>query len=288
MRILFCRPDSPQELDDRFALEADAADELGVRHDVIAMEDVVDDDVDRALAPLGDLDDDVLYRGWMLTADEYARLDAAIADRGGALIVDPDAYEAAHYLPSWFAAVADRSPATRWTSSTDAAEAWAVAQALGPPPYVIKDHVKSAKERWAEACFVPADADAAAFAQICAALVDARGERFERGLVVRRYVPLAAAGGDAGERDEHRLFFWRGRLVASAPYHDVDVADPPLTQFASLGRAVASPFFALDVARTVAGGWIVLEVGDGGVSTLPPTMDPRALYRAIVTGEVRA
>ena len=43
MRILFCRPDSPQELDDRFELEADAADELGVRHDTIAMEDVVDD-----------------------------------------------------------------------------------------------------------------------------------------------------------------------------------------------------------------------------------------------------
>ena len=54
----------------------------------------------------------------------------------------------------------------------------------------------------------------AVFARICAALVDARGERFERGLVVRRYVPLAPAGGDAGERDEHRLFFWRGRLIA--------------------------------------------------------------------------
>ena len=288
MRILFCRPDSPQDTDDRLALEADALDELGVRHDAIAIEDVVDDELERALAPLGELDDDVLYRGWMLTADEYERLDAAIADRGGALITDPEAFEAAHYLPSWFAAVADRSPATRWTWGTDAAEAWALAQALGPPPYVVKDHVKSAKERWAEACFVPADADAAVFARICAALVDARGDRFERGLVVRRYVPLASVDGAAGERDEHRLFFWRGRLIASAPYHDVDVADPPLAQFAPLGRAIASPFFSLDVARTIAGGWIVLEVGDGGVSTLPPTMDPRALYRAIATGEVRA
>ncbi len=288
MRILFCRPDSPQDTDDRLALEADALDELGVRHDAIAIEDVVDDELERALAPLGDLDDDVLYRGWMLTADEYARLETAIADRGGALVVDPDAFEAAHYLPSWFPAVADRSPATCWTWGTDAAEAWALAQALGPPPYVVKDHVKSAKERWAEACFVPADADAAAFAATCAALVDARGDRFERGLVVRRYVPLASVDGAAGERDEHRLFFWRGRLIASAPYHDVDVADPPLAQFAPLGRAIASPFFSLDVARTIAGGWIVLEVGDGGVSTLPPTMDPRALYRAIATGEVRA
>ncbi len=285
MRILFCRPESPQETDDRFELEADAADELGIRHDVIAMEDVVDDQLDRALERLGDLDDDVLYRGWMLTAEEYARLDAAVADRGGALVVTPEQYEAAHYLPSWFAAVAELSPATCWTGGTDAAEAWELAQALGPPPYVVKDHVKSAKERWAEACFVPADADAAAFAQTCAALIDARGDRFEGGLVVRRYVPLAAAGAGP-ERDEHRLFYWRGRLVASAPYHDVDADDPPRARFAGLGRAIASPFFTVDVARTIAGDWIVLEVGDGGVSTVPPAMDPRALYRAITTGEV--
>lgn len=286
MRILFCRPDGPQATADRFELEADAADELGLRHDTIAMEDVVDDQIEAAIEPLGDLDDDVLYRGWMLTAEEYERLDAAVADRGGTLVVTPEQYQAAHYLPNWHPAVADCSPATCWTWGTDAAEAWALAQALGPPPYVVKDHVKSVKEQWAEACFVPADADARAFAEICAALVDARGDRFEGGLVVRRYVALAAAAGGP-ERDEHRLFFWRGRLVASAPYHDVDSADPPLAAFAGLGRVIASPFFTVDVARTVAGAWLVLEVGDGGVSTIPPAMDPRALYRAVGAGEER-
>jgi len=44
---------------------------------------------------------------------------------------------------------------------------------------------------------------------------------------------------------------------------------------------VDSPFFTVDVARTIEDDRVVLEVGDGGVSTLPPTMDPRTLYRAI-------
>jgi len=282
MRILFCRPDAPQTVEDRFELEADALDELGVRHDTIGLEAVVDDALDEALTGLDALDDEVLYRGWMLTADEYAALAAAVGERGGQLVTSPDDYELAHYLPGWFGAVAAESPATRWTNGTDLAEAWQAARELGPPPWIVKDHVKSVKEQWAEACFVPADADRADFARICTALIDARGDRFERGLVVRRYVPLAAAPGGEGERDEYRLFFWHGRLVASAPYHDVAGADDVPARFAALGRALDVPFFTADVARTLAGDWIVIELGDGGVSTLPPTMDPRGFYRAIV------
>jgi hypothetical protein len=291
MLVLFCRPGSPQDVDDRFELEAAALDELRVPYRELAMEQVVDDALDDAFDPGDALDDEVLYRGWMLTADEYARLDEAVSDRGGALVTTPEEYEAAHYLPSWFDAVAALSVPTRWIVGVDLDEAWEAAQELGPPPYVVKDHVKSAKERWDEACFVPPGAARADFARVCEALIDARGDRFERGLVIRRYLPLAPAPGGEGERDEHRLFFWRGRLVAASAYHDVpsdlggDLAASiaaPLARFTALGRAIDSPFFSVDVARTAAGDWIVLEIGDGGVSTLPPTLDPRAFYRAIL------
>jgi hypothetical protein len=282
MRVLFCRPEAAQDVDDRFELEADALDELGRRYDLISMEQVVDEELDAALDPIGSLEGDrVLYRGWMLTSAEYERLEEAVAARGGSLVTTTDEYEAAHYLPAWFDAVAALSPATRWIEGADPDEAWEAAQELGPPPYVIKDHVKSAKEHWHEACFVPAGADRATFARVCSALVDLRADRFERGLVIRRYVPLAPAPGGQGEADEHRLFFWRGKLVGCAPYHDVAADVPVPRRFGGLGRVVDSPFFTVDVARTIENDWIVLEVGDGGVSTLPPTMDPRTLYRAI-------
>jgi hypothetical protein len=35
---------------------------------------------------------------------------------------------------------------------------------------------------------------------------------------------------------------------------------------------------AVDIMKTAAGGWLILEVGDG-VSLLPPRLDPQAYYR---------
>jgi len=270
MRILFCRPEASQSLDDRFELEAQALDELGLTYDTITMEHVVDGELERALEGVR-LDEEVLYRGWMLTSEEYEQLAVAVADRGSELVTSHDEYEAAHYLPSWFAAVASESPATRWIEGEDLEEAWAAACELGAPPFIVKDHVKSAKESWFEACFVPEGAGKAELQAICSALIEARGDRFERGLVVRRFVPLVY---------EHRMFFWQGRLIAEPPYDDVEPIERP-ARFANLGRVVESPFFSADIAFTEGGEWIVLELGDGGVSTLPPTMDPRAFYRAL-------
>jgi hypothetical protein len=82
--------------------------------------------------------------------------------------------------------------------------------------------------------------------------------------------------------DEHRLVFWEGELVAHAPYYDVDatLADPDA--FAFLGRVIGSPFFTADVARLATGGYTVIEINDGGSSSLPEQMDPRDVYRAML------
>jgi hypothetical protein len=287
MQVLFCQPQTPQTTDDRFELEVAAAEELGIACAHLAIEAVVDDELDDALDGLELEDDEVVYRGWMLTQDDYTRLADALANRGIALVTPPEAYEAAHYLPSWIDALRGVTPETVWTEGVDIGEAWELAQRLGPPPWIVKDHVKSAKHAWDEACFVPASADRAAFTRICTALIDERGDAFERGLVVRRFVPLAHPPGMRGLADEHRLFFWEGRLVASAPYHDAPATSIVPATLHTLGRRIASPFISMDVARTVAGDWIVIEVGDGGVSTIPPLMDPRALYRRIANPNLK-
>src|SRR5438105_1221227 len=74
-------------------------------------------------------------------------------------------------------------------------EAWEVAAELGPPPWIVKDHVKSAKEFWHRACFVPEGATHDQFVDICETLLEARGDRFERGFVVRKYLELATLRG---------------------------------------------------------------------------------------------
>jgi hypothetical protein len=150
----------------------------------------------------------------------------------------------------------------------------------------VKDYVKSAKEEWHRACFVPEKADFEDFTAVCERLLELRGEAFETGFVVKKYLDLATLPGWTPDRrrvtDEHRLIFWEGRLVAHAPYHDVDSTLEDPGQFAFLGRTLSSPFFTADVARLAGGRWTIVEINDGGSSTFPEQLDPRGFYRAVV------
>lgn len=270
---------------DPFDVEADAAEALGVDTYQADLSALLSGDASRALTGVperGRLR--LLYRGWMLTEEEYGALDEAVQALGHRLMTTPEQYAAANYLPNWYPRLAGYTARSVWTEGTDAAEAWHAARALGPPPWIVKDHVKSAKERWAEACFVPAGATREDFERTCANLMDERGDRFERGFVIRRFLPLKVYGRTpAGPAHlEFRLFFGRGRLIAAEPYHEFDVEVPDFTAFEPLGRRIPSPFFTLDVAMLEDGGWAVVEVNDGGVSGLPPGLDPRELFAALL------
>jgi hypothetical protein len=281
--ILFGR--NPHQ-DDTFDVEADAAESLGLDTYQADLAALLSGNAAQALAAVpeqGHLK--LLYRGWMLTEEEYTELDEAVRALGHRLLTTPEQYAAALYLPRWYPCLAPYTAKSVWTEGPDAREAWHAAQGgLGPPPWIVKDHVKSAKERWAEACFVPAGATREDFERTCANLQEERGERFERGFVVRRFLPLKAYGRTpAGPAHlEFRLFFGRGRLLAAEPYHDFDVEVPDFTAFEPLARKLDARFFTLDVAMLEDGGWAVVEANDGGVSGLPPSLDPRTLFKALL------
>lgn len=285
MRVLFCRPSSPQDQSDGFDLEADALQELGLEPLWISADAVVGDQLDRALDGFPDGVGSALLRSWMLTEEEYDRLYEALSERGCYLVNNAAAYAAAHYLPNYYAAIEEWAAPTRWIVGTDLNEAWAVASELGPPPYLLKDHVKAAKEN--RACsYVPAGASRVEFEEVCRSFIDHRRESFERGLVFRAVLPLEPLTLDSSGQpafDEYRLFFWQGSLLAAAPYYDVAGDETDFARFEVLGERIDSDFFTVDVARLTTGEWAVIEVGDGGVSTLPPLMDPRGFYRTLLT-----
>jgi hypothetical protein len=282
--VLFSRPRGELAQNDGFEHEWAAMSWLDVESHVVDIELIVDGDADVACEDLPRRRT-WLYRGYILTEEEYETLYDAVADRGGRLVVDPHEYASALYVPEWYPRIADCTPKTRWTDGPDLDEAWEAALELGPPPWVVKDHVKSARDDWTKACFVPAGADRDDFFRVCEAMIDARGERFERGIVIREFVRFAELGYRMPERpvcDEHRLFFFGGELVAHAPYYDVDVAPLDLERLRFLGRRIDSPFFTADVARLPGGGMTVVEINDGGVSTIPTQLDPKDLYEAIL------
>ncbi len=294
--VLFARPHSIQTQGDTLDLEALVLEAMSRDFAWVPLELLVDDAAEEALAEIPPRPGRVwIYRGWMLTEAEYGALEEVVEERGESLRTDTESYAAAHYMPNYLPLLGAMTPPSRWTEDDDIAEAWRLAQELDGP-WIITDHVKSAKEQWREACFVPKGATEEDFWRICEGLRAHRGARFERGFVVRSVVPLAPlpfradASAIAGGAlyDEHRLFMVDGEVVAHAPYHDLDVEPPPLSQlWGELGmgkvlQTIPSPFFAVDVARMTDGRWTILELNDGGVATLPPAMDPRMIYDALL------
>ncbi|MFN3197473.1 MAG: ATP-grasp domain-containing protein [Bradymonadia bacterium] len=287
LSILFGRPWQGPTLDDRFHYEADAAEALGIESWAIPLDPVVNLAPERALwhLPPG-CGRQWVYRGWMISGEEYEGLYEAILDRGDVLVTHPDEFVAATYMPEYLPCLGDRTAPSRWTYGEDLDEAWLLALSLGEGPWIIKDHVKSAKEHWHQACFVPRSVDEETFKTMCQALIDIRGDRFEGGIVIRKYLdlvrlPYASVSGPTHE--EHRLVFWQGELVAHAPYFDgVEMSTLDPDDFAWIGDAIESPFFIADVARLASGGWTVIEINDGGCAILPDQMDPREMYQAML------
>jgi hypothetical protein len=85
----------------------------------------------------------VVYRGWMLTKDEYVNLAASVERAGGSCFTLPEQYVATHHLPNWYPIVKDYTPEIVFLD-TDA-DLVSELRRLGWERFFIKDHVKSLK-----------------------------------------------------------------------------------------------------------------------------------------------
>jgi hypothetical protein len=71
--------------------------------------------------------------------------------------------------------------------------------------------------------------------------------------------------------------------VSASTWDDGDYgsATPPSELLVEISRRVQSRFFTMDVARTKAGEWMVMELGDAQVAGLPERADPEDLFRPL-------
>lgn len=283
MKLLFPRSGVMKKLPDPvFEDEFDAARAVGFDCLLFAEEVQAREGAERAVAALPDGDGGpLLYRGWILTEDGYREFDRALAARGYRLVSTPEQYAAVTYFPNYYPHIRGATPEAVWTDTPDAFQAWTRSRTLGDGPFVLKDHVKSAKHLWHEACFVPKGAGRERFEEVAEALRAEQGASFHRGFVVKQYVPLRSRG--AGPRayprcEEYRLFFWRGELLAAAHYHEAQPDRQDWAPFAELAGRFDAPFFTMDVAETERGAWVVVDMGAGECSALPPGLPPARFY----------
>src|SRR5262245_4493751 len=275
MRVFFpSQPFGPRSIDDAFAGELRAAQDAGLETHLVDAEALEAGSFDRAVRRLPDVDNDevAVYRGWMLTAASYAGLHEALARRRFALINDPDEYLNAHHFPGSYPVIRDHTPRSVWTESGAAFDLAAVMRLLAPfgdVPLVVKDHVKSQKHYWDEACFIPSARDPEAVHRVVTRFIELQGDGLTGGLVFRELVALEPLGTHSKSgmplTKEFRIFFLDGLPLLSVEYWEEGEYHgerPPDGLFLDVAARVRSRFFSMDVARGVDGRWMIMELGD--------------------------
>jgi ATP-grasp domain, R2K clade family 3 len=218
---------------------------------------------------------DLLYRGWILTEEVYRQFYAALLARGYRLVSTPEQYVEVTYFPNYYPKIREHSPAAVWTDKPDAYAAYSASRKLGDGPFVIKDHIKSAKHLWQDACFIPKASGREHFEWVAENLLKEQGKSFNRGFVVKQYVPLRTRGHGPREYpqcEEYRLFFWRGKLLIASHYHNQTANPVDWAPFETLAGRFDAPFFTMDVAQTETGNWVIVDMGAGECSSLPPSL----------------
>jgi hypothetical protein len=294
---LFCSdPRDRRRPDGQYAGEAAAADRLGIPWAAVDHDAVERGDLPRAVRHVPEQRQPVvgLYRGWMMTAEQYADFYRALEDRGVRLANDPAAYRHCHHLPESYPVIAGRTPRTVWLPGRGEFDPDAVMSLLRPfgnVPVIVKDYVKSQKHAWAEACFIPSATDRVQVERVVRRFLELQGPDLAGGLVFREFVEFEPVGRHPRSGMpltlEYRLFFLDGRPLLATPYWegvDYEGDGPPVERFTALAGGVRSRFFTMDVARKRDGDWLVVELGDGQVAGLPDDADVGALYRRLADG----
>ncbi len=185
----------------------------------------------------------VLYRGWMLTPENYARLNEAVAAKRAELKTSPEQYKRCHYLPGWYERCRDLTIPTVF--AREDSDFSALLAPLGWQKYFVKDFVKSlTTARGSVAATIEE------VYEVVTLLRHYRGQ-VEGGVCIREFTGLR-------NETEERYFVFNG--IA----HAHEGGAPDIVK--EVASRVQSPFFSVDVVQTEAGGLVVIELGDGQVS----------------------
>lgn len=243
MRILYpSDPSNAKAPDDLFADEYNTASSMGLPTSLFSFEDLAAGEF-RA-RPLFAAGEQILYRGWMLAAQQYPTLANAIRARGARPFTEPEQYTLCHHLPNWYPLLSELTPPTRvFAQGDDYATAL---RDSGWPGYFIKDFVKSLTTTRGSLVDTPEE-----IGDIVAQIERFRGG-IEGGVCVRRREDFVLG-------TEQRFFVLNGK-----PFGGDDKAIPAAVSVAA--QRVASPFFSVDVAERSDGTLRIIELGDGQVS----------------------
>lgn len=185
-------------------------------------------------------------------------------------------------LTEWYADLMEFTPRT-WTRLQDLPE---------KGPFVLKGRTNSKKFRWSTHMFAADKKEAIAVHS----RLEADSVIGTQDIVIREYVPLVrylTGIQSLPVTKEFRIFCYKDAFLSKGYYWSNYVADLeergiepradiPISWLSKIMNIVSkrTNYYALDVAQTESGEWIVIELNDGQMSGLSEN-DPNKLYEAL-------
>jgi len=232
-----------------------------------------------------------IYRGWMLTPNQYDELYQALLLKNYRLINTTREYQNCHYLPDSLKFIENKTPRTVFEklSERDSIEKIIQkAKIFNDNPVIVKDFVKSEKHDWNTACFVANASDAENIGQIINNFIELRGKYLNESIVIREFLNLndLTVHSKSGMpiKEEYRLFFFNKKLLGIFEYWeegDYLLSKPDVKEFEEIAERIESNFFSMDIARKTNGDLVIIELGDGQVSGLSDKVDINEFYQRL-------
>jgi len=206
-----------------------------------------------------------IYRGWMLTPEQYATLYGKLDDEGIRLINTPTQYECYHCFPNAYEHVKNHTPKMLYFPTGTPIKWELVNETFSR--FMIKDAVKSVKGHSFPSFFeTPVTADEMNLHM--ENFRNLRGKLFTGGIVIKEYVDLKRYGSIT---NEYRAFYLKHNLLSlSKNSNNLGAYPSPPQQFVEQWATLSSNYFTVDFGELNNGEWIVIETGDGQVSGLSP------------------
>jgi hypothetical protein len=191
------------------------------------------------------INEDILYRGWMMSLSDYSKLNVLVKHSGASLLTGPDSYIHCHHLKNWYSLCKKFTAQTIFAQPDD--DFNKIVSELNWDKYFIKDYVKSLsdiKESIAES--------GNDISKIVSLITQFRGE-VEGGVCIRKFEDLKP-------ETEERYFVFNGTVYS--PNNEI----PKIVE--EIASNINSPFFSIDIIENTDGVLRLVEIGDGQVSSI--------------------
>lgn len=190
-----------------------------------------------------------LYRGWMMSVDEYKIFEDFMHQQGCTLITSSNQYRNAHHMPQWLEMVSDITPRTL-VCSLDSLD-----ETLSKAPFerfFVKDYVKSLTTTRGSIA-----ENLLEVKEIVSSLASKRS--IEGGICLREVMNFDTAS-------EVRYFCYKREVLSPG-----NLFSPLALEVA---RRIDLPFFSIDIIKDDKGKEWLVEIGDGQVSDLKSPWTP--------------